>query len=181
MLIFTAVSCLVVTHQKEGCRAMESSDSATGVLTPVYDWFWNNARGRRQDPNTFVPHHRSLTVSLHLIWAPRLLMEWEHISWGRSLLCSPLCWLRIKGTFLCRPDCLCNFYWASVGRKSQTLGQQRYLCFLGWHLLEIPFFHPFSQSVSLKWTFCGQYIFLFRFLSPSAILCLWLKNFIPYG
>lgn len=103
----------------------------------------------------------------------------EHISWGRSLLCSPLCRLRIKGTFLCHPDCLCNFYWASVGRKSQTLGQQCYLCFLGWHLLEIPFFHPFSQSVSLKWTFCGQYIFLFRFLSPSANSVSLIEEFYP--
>ena len=160
MLIFTAVSCLVVTHQKEGCRATESSDSATGVLTPVYGF------------ETMQEEEDKIQTPLFLIGDPwrwafifykPLDSSWrgEHISWGRSLLCSPLCWLRIKGTFLFRPDCLCNFYSALVGSKSQILGQQRYLCFLGYHLLEIPFFRPFSVfKVNL---FVGSIFFYFGF------------------
>ena len=66
-------------------------------------------------------------------------------SWGGTFLegeayCVPLSAARdFKGTFLFRPDCLRNSYSTSVGRKSQTWGQQCYLCFLGYHLLELPF------------------------------------------
>ena len=57
---------LVVTYQKEGQRATELPDSVTGFLTPACDCLWNNARGRNQDPNTFVPHDWLQTVSPYL-------------------------------------------------------------------------------------------------------------------
>ena len=64
---------LVVTYQKEGHRATELPYSTAALLMPIYDCLWNNARGRNQDPNTFVPHPWFLTVNRHLIKVPRLL------------------------------------------------------------------------------------------------------------
>ena len=86
----------------------------------------------------------------------------KHISWGKSLLCSPLHLLRIKGT------CLHIVYLALVGRKSQVWGQQCYLSLLGYHLLEIPFPILSVQSVSLRWTFLqAVYFFILLFKSVS--------------
>ena len=58
---------LVVTYQKGGRRTTEKPDSVSGLLTPVYDCLWNNARGRNQDLIAFVPHHWLLTLSPCLI------------------------------------------------------------------------------------------------------------------
>ena len=67
----------------------------------------DNARGRNQDPITFVPHHWLLTVSN---CEYKLLMEAGHSSWGLSLLCSPLHWLRIKAAFLFPPNSVSVFF-----------------------------------------------------------------------
>lgn len=96
-------------------------------------------------------------------------------SWGGTFLegeayCVPLSAAReFKGTFLFRPDCLRNSYSTSVGRKSQTWGQQCYLCFLGYHLLELPF--PILSVSACVFTvnlFVGSIFFYFAFLSQSA-------------
>ena len=50
-----------------------------------------------------------------------------HGSWGLSLLYSPLCWLRIKATFLFPPNSLWIFYSSSVGRESQDFSQRHTL------------------------------------------------------
>ena len=48
-----------------------------------------------------------------------------HRSWGMSLLCSPLFWLRIKVTFLFPPYSVSVFFdSALVGREGQDFGQQ---------------------------------------------------------
>ena len=77
---------------------------------PVYGWLWSNARRRNQDPNNFVPHHWVLTGSPHLISAPRFLMDRRLSFWGMSLLCSPLCWLRMKATCLLPPHFVSMFF-----------------------------------------------------------------------
>ena len=83
----------VSERRKEGCRATKLSDSVSGLLMPVYDCLWSNARGRNQVPTIFVFHHWPLAASPCLIYSPRLLMEWGHSSWSMSLLCFNLCWL----------------------------------------------------------------------------------------
>ena len=49
--------------------------------------------------------------------------EDRHSFWGMNLLCSPLCWLRVKANFLYPPVFL--FYLASVNRESQDFGPQK--------------------------------------------------------
>ena len=73
-----------------------------------------------------------------------------HSSWGMSLLYSPLCWLRIKVTFLFPPNSLWIFYSSSVGRESQDFGHQHTLSlsllmvFPGW-----PSWGPFLRPPTL--------------------------------
>ena len=40
----------MVTNQKEGRRATELPDTIAGLQMPGYDYLWNIARGRNQDP-----------------------------------------------------------------------------------------------------------------------------------
>ena len=113
------------TYHKEGRRAAQLPDSITGLLTPVYDCLWNNARGRNQDPVSFGPHHWLLTASPYLIKAPRLLMELgtQFLRLDRTVFPSPPAenksYLSISSSL-----CLCIFLLASVGRVGQDFGQQ---------------------------------------------------------
>ena len=73
----------------------------------------------------------------------------KHISWGKSLLCSPLHLLRIKGT------CLRIVYLASVGRKSQVWGSNATLLFL--------------VIICLKYLFPAFFILLFKSVSQFCV------------
>ena len=95
-LVFTPTTPFPLElHVSQGRRATQQPDSITGLLTPVYDCLWNNARERNQDPISFGPHLWLLTASPCLIKAPRapshgggdtVLEVWPH--------CVPLstCW-----------------------------------------------------------------------------------------
>ena len=115
----------------------------------AYDCFWSNARVKRQDPNTFVPHHWLLTVSSHQ--APRLLMDRGHSSWGMSLLCSPLRRLRIKATFLLPPNSVSTFFtWLQLAEKAKILASINFSPFLLLCIQPVSKSHPFFYTVSSK-------------------------------
>ena len=83
---------LVLTLQHSLCKSSrvafffsfyisERRGRATGLPDSFTGLHWNNARGRRmQDSYTTVLHHRPLTASPHLIYAPRPLLAWK-IPW----------------------------------------------------------------------------------------------------
>ena len=62
---------------------------------PLYDYLWNNAKGRHRDPLTFVPHYwpwlqiLALYKPLESSWGKE---RCGHSSWVLSPLCSPLRW-----------------------------------------------------------------------------------------
>ena len=111
---------LVVTCQEEGLRAARLPGVVTGLLMPVYDCLWNDARGRNQDPITFVSS--SPTPDCSWLWAPALgtqFLRQEH-----TVFPSPLPenkrYHSISSKF-----CLSGFHSASVGREDQGVGQQQ--------------------------------------------------------
>ena len=80
--------------------------------------------------------------------------SWRHSSWGMSLLCSPLCWLRIKATFPFPPSSvsvLFNWLWwtkqAKILASSTLSSNQGYELVLS---LEITFqllpMHTFARA-----------------------------------
>lgn len=125
---------LAVTYQKEG-SATDLPDSITGLLTPAYDCFWQ------------------VITPLFLItdsW-PRGLILYKPLdsswrgpsSWGMSLLCAPLCWLRIKAAFPFPPNSLSELFnrlWWT--KKAKALASNAICSSQGYELvlsLEIPF------------------------------------------
>ena len=58
------------------------------------------------------------------ILIPLSLMERGHSSWGMRLLCSALCPLRIKATFLFPQTLSPYFSFSFGGQKGQAFGQQ---------------------------------------------------------
>ena len=101
-------------------------DSITGSLMPVYDCLWNNARGRDQDPITFVPPHHLMTASPCLVEVARLFLH----GGGTQF------WRHEPTMFPCLPAenkshlsissklCLRTFYLTLVGREGQAFGWQ---------------------------------------------------------
>ena len=110
---------LAVTYQKEG-SATDLPDSITGLLTPAYDCFWQVIT-----PLFFITD----SWPRGLILYKPLDSSWRGpSSWGTSLLCAPLCWLRIKAAFpISSKLSLRTFQSALVDTASQGFGQQHYL------------------------------------------------------
>ena len=92
-------------------------------LTPAFDCFWNNARGRRiQDPLFLLTEPWLQALILYKPLDP----SWK---WGTVLEAqsSPLHGLRIKATFLFPPNSASVFFYSVfVSRECQDFGQQHY-------------------------------------------------------
>ena len=77
MLNISCIWCLPFQHPSPCSHVSERRpqshqmpDSVIGLLTPGYDCLWNDARGRNQDPITFVSS--SPTPDCSWLWAPAL-------------------------------------------------------------------------------------------------------------
>ena len=150
---------------------------------PGYDYLWNNARGRNQDPIiTFVPHHRLLTVSpclvVQMVKNPQVWsLGQEDLEKGMATYPSIL-----KTTFLFPPDSVSvlfiQLWWAekaknlasksvitvgtSIAEPMQNLGKPRLLN----HSVNFPM---------QKWGERGFNETVFFFLLPARCESDWLK------
>ena len=95
------------------------------ITMPTYDCHWNNARGRNQDPNNFVPHRQLLTGRPPLIEA--LDSSWSGAQFLRhepTVVPSPPTENKSHLSVFSKL-CLHIFCSASVGREGQDFGQQQ--------------------------------------------------------
>ena len=82
--------------------------------------YWATEASLRLDPNTQEPSNRPLDF----LWNLR------YSSWGMSLMCSPLCQVRVKDTFLFAPNFVSIFFiqlhWAEKAKilASNTLSSE---------------------------------------------------------
>ena len=98
-----------------------------GYLTPAYDCFWKNARGRKiQDPYTFVPHHRPLTASPHQYNPPDSSWKRGPCSLG-AFSVSPLPAEDESHLSFSSKLCPCIFYSVFMGRENQDFSRKVFL------------------------------------------------------
>ena len=90
---------------------------------PVYDYLWNSAKGRHQDPLTFVPHYWPWLqiLALYKIFMGAGVVGVQFLSLEPTVFTSPL---RITPTFLFPPNSVSvyfiHFWWARKPRFCPT-------------------------------------------------------------
>ena len=101
-------------------QSHQTAQCSYGLLMPVYDCLWNDARGRNHGPVTFVSSSPAPDCSW--LWAPALgtqFLRQEH-----AVFPSPLPENKSHHSVSSK-FCLSGFHSASVGREGQVVGQQQ--------------------------------------------------------
>ena len=129
---------------------------------------------------------------------PKTPQGGRHSSWGMSLLCSPLCQLKIKATFVFTPNSVSIFYSAFSGQRGPRFWPAAiYRILLSKNLIQKkPWKHKFAstscqQTLLWEWLVEFQSLTQFRKLNntvtylkshpqwpPGITLDVWTSNFL---